>query len=86
MLLCGGMPKNPEQDLDQKANENEGEGGKTAAREYDKKATEHAKSGKVDKAAREAADAVAGREGSDLRDAEEVGKSHIAEEDPEFRR
>jgi hypothetical protein len=78
------MPKNPEIDFDNL--ENQGEGNKTAAREYNEKAKEHADSGKVDEAAREAGKAIEGREGTDLRRAEEVGKERIAEEDPEFRK
>ena len=49
------------------------------------KATEHARSGKSDEAARDAEKAVEGAEGRDLEEAEEEGKSHIAEEDPEIR-
>ena len=67
------MPKNPEQDFEDQVNQ--GEGSKTAARDYDEKATEHAKSGKSDPAAREAEKTVV----------EEEGESHIAEEDPESR-
>ncbi len=78
------MAKDPEQDFDDLVNQ--GEGNKTAARDYDKKATEHAKSGKAERAAREAAKAVEGREGGELHKAEEIGKEHIAEEDPEFER
>jgi hypothetical protein len=77
------MPKNPEQNFDELVNQ--GEGNKTAAREYNREATEHAKSGKVDEAAREAEDALGGDEARELRKAEEEGKAHIAEEDPELR-
>lgn len=77
------MPKHPEQD-DLKGLENEGEGSKTAAREYNQKATEHAKSGKSEAAAKSAEAAVEGDEANDLQRAEDEGKSHIAEEDPEL--
>jgi hypothetical protein len=77
------MPKNPEQDFEDQVNQ--GEGNQTAARDYDEKATEHARSGKSDEAARDAEKAVEGAEGRDLEEAEEEGKSHIAEEDPEIR-
>jgi hypothetical protein len=76
------MPKNPEQDFEDRVNQ--GEGNKTAARDYNEKASEHAKSGKVDREAGEAKEAV-DREGDELRKAEEAGKERIAEEDPELR-
>jgi hypothetical protein len=76
------MPKNPEQDFDDLANQ--GEGNKSAAREYNRNATEHAKSGKSDRAAHDAEKAVEGGEADDLRRAEAEGKSHIAEEDREL--
>ncbi len=62
---------------------NEGEGNRTAARQYNDAQQNFVRSGKVDEKAREARDAVEGAEGKDLRDAELVGKRHIAEEDPE---
>jgi hypothetical protein len=77
------MPKNPEQDFENQVNQ--GEGNKAAAREYNDKATEHAKSGKVDREAKDAKRAV-DTEGEDLKRAEEVGKERMAEEDPEFRK
>jgi hypothetical protein len=75
------MPKNPEINFDEVVNQ--GEGNKSAARDYNKGASEHARSGKVEeegKKAREALDS----EGDELRRAEEVGKSRVAEEDPEL--
>jgi hypothetical protein len=77
------MPKNPEQDFENQVNQ--GEGNKKAAREYNDKATEHAKSGKVEGEANDAKRAV-DTEGDELRRAEEVGKERMAEEDPEFRK
>jgi hypothetical protein len=59
----------------------EGEGSYTASKSYDKAAEDFAKSGKVDKAAREAESAFDATEGSGLREAETEGKSHAKEED-----
>lgn len=58
---------------------NEGEGNKTAARRYNKDQHEFAKSGRVDKAADEAAKAVSGSEHDELERAEEKGRSHAKE-------
>jgi len=65
---------------------NEGEGNKTAAREYNKGATEFAKSGQVEGKAREAKSAVDGKDGEKLRQAEREGQSHSHGEDPQLRR
>ena len=61
---------------------NEGEGNRTAAREYNKDTQNFVKSGQVDEKAREARDAIAGAEGERLRQAEEAGKSRSRGEDP----
>jgi hypothetical protein len=53
---------------------NEGEGNKSAARNYDNATEAYVKSGKVEKAAQEAKKAVEGPEGKELREAEEKGK------------
>ena len=53
---------------------NEGEGNKTAAREYNKDTTAFAKSGQVEGKAREAKQAVEGKDGDKLRDAEREGQ------------
>src|SRR5262249_10691805 len=74
LLGPGGMPKRQK---------NEGEGSKTAAKEYDDKASKFAGSGQVDDKAKEARRAIDGDEGDDLREAEREGKSKIADEDPE---
>jgi hypothetical protein len=66
--------------------QNEGEGNKTAAREYNKAQTEFAKSGEVEGKAREAERAIDSSEGAKLRAAEREGKSHSHGEDPELRR
>jgi hypothetical protein len=65
--------------------QNEGEGNKTAAREYNKGTTEFAKSGQVEGKAREAKRAVEGAEGEKLREAEREGQSHSHGEDPQLR-
>ena len=65
--------------------QNEGEGNRTAAREYNKAQHDFARSGKVDEKAREARKAVEGAEADELRDAELVGKRHVAEEDREVK-
>ena len=58
---------------------NEGEGNKTAARQYNKGQREFVKSGQVNKAADEAARAVSGPERDELERAEEKGRSHAKE-------
>ncbi len=63
---------------------NEGEGNRTAARRYNDAQQRFAKSGKVEKQAREAEKALEGEERAELEKAESAGKSHIAEEDPEI--
>jgi hypothetical protein len=63
----------------------EGEGSSTGAKQYDDEAERFARSGKVDKAAEEAASAFDAGEGSELREAEQEGKRHAAEEDPLLR-
>lgn len=72
-----------EKDKDQK---NEGEGNRTAARAYNESQQRFARSGKVEEKAKEAEQAVEGKEGEKLRDAELVGKRHVAEEDPDVKR
>ena len=56
-----------------KDRKNEGEGNRTAAREYNKDTREFVRSGKVEKSARKARDAVEGEEGESLRRAEKEG-------------
>lgn len=55
------------------APKNEGEGNKTAARHYNKAATEFARTGPVEEKAQEAREAVKGKDGEALRDAEREG-------------
>jgi len=54
---------------------NEGEGNKTADREYRKGATQHAQSGASEQKAKEAEEALEGEEGEELEEAERAGKS-----------
>jgi hypothetical protein len=61
---------------------NEGEGNKTAARHYNEKAEKFAQSGKVEDQARAAEEALEGGEARELEQAEAIGKSHAAGEDP----
>ena len=58
---------------------NEGEGNRTAARQYNKHAEEFVASGEVEAAAREAEDALDGPEGEQLRAAEAEGKAKQAD-------
>ena len=62
---------------------NEGEGNRTAARQYNDAQQRFVRSGKVEKKAREAQKAIEGKEGKELREAELVGKQRAAEKDPE---
>ena len=55
---------------------------KTAARHYNEKTEQFAKSGQVQDKAREAEKALEGEEGRELAHAEAEGKSHAAGEDP----
>ena len=64
---------------------NEGEGNRTAAREYNQAQRDFARSGKVGESAKAARKAVEGAEADELRDAELIGKRHVAEEDPEVK-
>jgi hypothetical protein len=65
---------------------NEGEGNKTAALDVNEAQQRFAKSGQVEKAARDAERALNGPERQKRRDAEAVGKSRAAEEDPQIER
>ncbi len=61
---------------------NEGEGNKTAAREYNQSQEAFVKSGKVDEKAREAAQAIDSDEASELDRAAREGRSHAEGQDP----
>lgn len=63
---------------------NQGEGDYRSARNYDEHVRRTAESGEVEKKAREAEKAVEGKEGEELRRAEELGKRHSHGEDPQL--
>jgi hypothetical protein len=67
------------------ASRNEGEGNKTAARQYNEAQRRFVKSGKVEEKGREAEQAL-DRDKRELERAEAVGKRHKAGEDPEITR
>ena len=69
-----------------KAQRNEGEGNRTAARQFNEAQQKFVRSGKVEAKAHEAREAVDGKEGEALREAERIGKRHAAGEDPEVKR
>ena len=66
--------------------QNEGEGNRTAAREYNEAQRRFVESGKVDKKAREAEHALDTPEKRAMERAEAVGKSHKRAGDPEITR
>lgn len=61
---------------------NQGEGDYRSARAYDEHVRHTAESGNVEKKAHEAEKALEGKEGDELRRAEELGKRHSHGEDP----
>ena len=65
-------------------NANEGEGNKTAALAFDRNQAEFSQKADVDTKAKAARDALEGREGLELRKAEETAKKHSRGEDPQF--
>ncbi len=65
---------------------NEGEGNHTAAKQYNDAQKAFSESGKVEPAAKDAARAVDGPEGGELRKAEAVGKRHAHGEDPQLKK
>lgn len=65
---------------------NEGEGNKTAARQYNEAQRRFVETGKVEKKAREAEKSLQGREKAELERAEAIGKRHMVAEDPEITR
>ena len=65
---------------------NEGEGNKTAARQYNEAQHRFAQSGKVEEKAREAERALQTSEKEELHRAEAVGKRHKVAEDPAITR
>jgi hypothetical protein len=73
-------------DKQHKGQKNEGEGNRTAARQYNEAQRRFVKSGKVEEKAKAAERAVEGKEGAALRESELVGKRHAHGEDPEIKR
>ena len=66
---------------------NEGEGNRTAAREYNEAQRQFIRSGRVDQQAREAEKDLKNEDiRRELEHAETVGKRHAAKEDPEVKR
>ena len=80
------MPKAKTSQPKETVQRNEGEGNRTAARRFNKAQQEFVKKGKVEEKAREAEHALEGDAREELERAEEEGKRHIAEEDPEVER
>jgi hypothetical protein len=60
----------------------EGEGNRTAAREYNEATRKFIQSGRVDASAKDAERALDSPERKDLEAAEKEGLRHVAEEDP----
>jgi hypothetical protein len=91
LVCCGvlGWPKTarePDRQSSETQGENQGEGNRTAAREYDRAQEEFAKSGKVEQAARSAERALDTKEAKELKKAEELGRRHSHGEDPAVKR
>jgi hypothetical protein len=63
---------------------NQGEGDYRAARDYDEHVRHTVDGGQVEKKAHEAEKAIEGKEGDELRRAEEIGKRHSHGEDPQL--
>ena len=62
---------------------NEGEGNRTAARQYNESAKDHAEHADVEKLAQKAKAATEGGEAADLKKAREDAKKRAAQHDPE---
>ncbi|WP_292531746.1 hypothetical protein [Methylocystis sp.] len=62
---------------------NEGEGNRTAAKQYNEAARKFVESGKVDKAAKDAEQAIEGAEAEELKRAEDEGRAHAAPHEQE---
>jgi len=75
-----------EREVGEPAQQNEGEGNRTAARAYNRKAKQFAETGPVERQAQKAKADLDGPEGKALREAELVGKSHSHGEDPALKR
>lgn len=62
---------------------NEGEGSRTAAKQYNEATRKFVESGKVDKAAKDAEQAIEGEEAEELKRAEDEGRAHAAPHEQE---
>ncbi len=62
---------------------NEGEGNRTAAKQYNEATRKFVESGKVDKAAKDAEQAIEGAEAEELKRAEDEGRAHAAPHEQE---
>ncbi len=62
---------------------NEGEGNRTAAKQYNEATRKFVESGKVDKAAKDAEQAIEGEEAEELKRAEDEGRAHAAPHEQE---
>lgn len=65
---------------------NEGEGSRTAAKDYNERTKQFVEKGAVEEKAKEASKAVDSAEGEDLRQAEKMGLAHAHGEDPQVHR
>lgn len=72
-------------DTDRKT-QNEGEGNRTAAREYNEATRKFVASGRVEASAKDAKRALESDERKELQAAEKEGLRHVAEEDPAVKR
>ena len=75
-------PKHPNDAPTSTSGPNEGEGSQTGAREYNEATRKFVERGKVGQAAADAARAVSGPEGDELKEAEAEGKRRSHGEDP----
>jgi hypothetical protein len=63
--------------------QNEGEGSRTAAKQYNEATRKFVESGEVDKAAKDAEQAIEGDEAEELKRAEDEGRAHAAPHEQE---
>jgi len=63
--------------------QNEGEGSRSAAKQYNEATRKFVESGKVDKAAKDAERAIEGEEAEELKRAEDEGRAHAAPHEQE---
>ena len=66
--------------------QNEGQGSRTAARACNEKTKQSVENADAEAKAEEAARALDGQEGDELRKTKEQGRSHVREEDPQIHR